>query len=364
MYFNPFNKITNSSEIGLLNYEDLEILATIDEGYSIEYKSSFSQSVKTEKLPKSVSAFSNSSGGWLFIGVNNSGVVVDIDIQGITLEGLYALVKSKVSPTPIFNATILPNPKDKTKGVIAIYVEEGRNSPYISNGSIFVRNGKESSPAERATIDLLLKKSYDYSNLSLHSLNAADNEFAFITTNISSVRVGQGVLPRFHSCISGCSTVGLYLKNDGKHFDENIELTIKVPQLYYFDIKTALISDACAEYENLFEKYTELPTSGEVSSYVSPRLVHGPFIPPLNVGSQYQIDYTNYILDIYFSDLEVFYENGFVYIKILFKGVNPGQKMFLPVKLLLKNGLEELEYSITSRFSMERINGKLLRRGE
>ncbi len=65
--------INASGEMKSLNeltYNDLKTLVDIEEGYIVEYKSTFDSSVK-KKIPQIFSSFANSEGGWLIIGVDN-----------------------------------------------------------------------------------------------------------------------------------------------------------------------------------------------------------------------------------------------------------------------------------------------------
>ena len=66
---------------------------------------------------------------------------------------------------PEFSTRFLTTPKDKTRGVLVVYVYEGRNAPYICNGSIYVRSGSSKEPiksADRGNIEYLYKRSKIY----------------------------------------------------------------------------------------------------------------------------------------------------------------------------------------------------------
>ncbi len=163
----PFEKI---------EYSHLNQLSDFEEGYMIEFKSIYDTAVKN-KLSKSICSFANCSGGWLFIGVENkTKKLLDIQRPNGEIElNIINTIKNfvDVEIPNLLKAKFIENPQKPNYGIIAIRIEEGLRPPYISNGSIYVRNGAQSEPipAERATIDYLYKKSDRTSVLTLKGLN-------------------------------------------------------------------------------------------------------------------------------------------------------------------------------------------------
>lgn len=369
MNYSPFSNVKNIIEISSLQYSDLQVLSSLTESYSIEYKSEFNDRFKAEKLPKTISAFANSNGGWLFIGVDNNGNVQDVDLTGVREEDIYSIIGSRVSPIPIIHVAILYKDSYRNTGVIVVYTEEGKNTPYVSNGTIYVRNGKESKPAERSTIDLLLKKGMEHSNLSLRCFDNKENSFSFYNKFDSSLP-RNSIYHIFMSCFDECGRVALYIENQGNHFDENIDLTIKVPILFKVDLLSELLKLPNLDYEKCFESFKALPSTPEILTYQ--RSGFHPFpVPPIQspsfpYGQQAPNEYHNkcmeYLVDCYNHDMEVFVEGKYLYYKISFNAINAGQKMFLPVVLIFRNGITEIEYYFTSKYSMGIIEGKLIKK--
>ena len=59
----------------------------------------------------------------------------------------------------------LTMPENKKSGVLLVYVYEGRNAPYVCNGSIYVRSGSSKEPikpADRGNIEYLYERSKEY----------------------------------------------------------------------------------------------------------------------------------------------------------------------------------------------------------
>ena len=357
MRYSPFNNVKDITELYKLRYSDLQVLSSLSESYSLEYKSEYNDRFKSEKMPKAISAFANSSGGWLFIGVDNNGSVHDVDLTGVREEDVYSIIGSRVSPIPIIHVVILHKDSNRNAGVIVVYTEEGKNTPYVANGTIYVRNGKESKPAERSTIDLLLKKGMEQSNLSLRCVNSQENTFSFYKKFAYSPPKNDDYY-MFMNCFDGCGRVALYIENQGNHFDENIDLTIKVPILYKVNLLEELLKSPNPNYEEYFQSFTNLQSTPEILMYQRFKISPFPFRPTQPSSLQYVM---KYLVDCYNHDMEVFIEGAYLYYKISFNAINAGQKMYLPVVLIFRNGITEIEYYFTSKYSMGIIKGKLIK---
>lgn len=352
MFYSPFNHIKNIFQITELEFDDLKILSSIDEGYSIEYKGQYNEKVKTEGMPKTICAFANSNGGWLFIGVNDNGSISPFDLNNITKESIYSSIASRVSPMPIFDIVFLKK-NNSNNGVIAIYVTEGKNTPYMANGNVYVRNGKESKSSDRATLDILIKKSMNYSDLSVKCLNGENNLVAYEKNlKYSPIKTNEDLF--FENCFIGNTRIALYLENNGKHYDESIDLTLKIKKDYFIDIKENLFRCANLDLEEYFNAFVGLHSIPNISIYQSPK-IFSPLIPPNELLSKehYRIEYVNYVYDSQYQDYEVFKDKEYVYYKIKFGVINPGQKIFLPSALIFRENIDEIEYNITSKYSTE-----------
>ena len=54
----------NARKLSDIEFGDIEQLASIDEGYAVEYKGVWDRAVK-DKMPKVISSFANAAGGWI-----------------------------------------------------------------------------------------------------------------------------------------------------------------------------------------------------------------------------------------------------------------------------------------------------------
>lgn len=167
--YSPFLS-ENNEFLGIndVTYANLEQLKTLDEGYQLEFKSDYNESVK-KKLPSIITSFANSSGGWIIIGIDDKTKdIIPVKRERNDFGQLISqLLKGHVTPIPQYDVRFLASPDDSKKGVLLICVAEGNFAPYISNGTIFIRNGSSKEPvqrADRATIELLFGKGNQYKN--------------------------------------------------------------------------------------------------------------------------------------------------------------------------------------------------------
>jgi hypothetical protein len=164
--YNPFNK--NISEI---EYEDLKKLTenNVSEGWFIEYKGSFPK--KNKKIAISIASFANSEGGWYIIGIEESeNESKPSEIIGFDLENnkkpadkITNIIKDNIDPIPYFETKIVEIPENKF--VLVVQVFEGYDTPYISDGSVYMRIGETSKPlaiGDRYQFDKLIDKNQSF----------------------------------------------------------------------------------------------------------------------------------------------------------------------------------------------------------
>jgi len=167
MYYSPF--VDGNGDFVLLNeltYAHLSQLLEIEEGYKVEFKSRWNDDVKKKHLAKTISSFANTTGGWLFIGVNNDGSITPIDNQRTDFgQQVSEIIKSTISPYPAFETKFIHCPNDDSRVVLVIYIREGREPPYICNGTVYIRVGSSKEPiisSHRSEIDNLISKRDNY----------------------------------------------------------------------------------------------------------------------------------------------------------------------------------------------------------
>ena len=170
MRYTPFAKDIND-----VDPSELESLREVHEGWYVEYKS---QLVNPKSLAKSLASFANQFGGWLFLGIGENkqtgtaGTFPGISNEELpqALESLRNAAKDIIRPVVEYRERTFPGPiesigLDSNRSLLAIYIPEGPNTPYVTNdGRIYIRIGDSSSPdhaKDRATFDLLFRRGED-----------------------------------------------------------------------------------------------------------------------------------------------------------------------------------------------------------
>lgn len=128
------------------------LLSGGEENFFFEFKA---DQETNPKFVKEISAFANTYGGYLFLGIND-----DKTIGGClewTEQRIHATIHDSISPTPIFDVKKF---EIDGKVIYIIKIEEGKNPPYVTNkGQIFERLASGSFPIkESAKLNLLYQK--------------------------------------------------------------------------------------------------------------------------------------------------------------------------------------------------------------
>ena len=131
-----------------LRLKDIEkYLDTIDddETFFIEFKE---ENIRNTQLTKEISAFANSFGGYILLGVNDSKKIVGCSNKWTELK-INTIICNGISPTPHFD--IKKFDLKNSKKLYIIKVEEGTNPPYITNdGYIYHRVSSSSDRVKDA----------------------------------------------------------------------------------------------------------------------------------------------------------------------------------------------------------------------
>jgi hypothetical protein len=165
--YSPFGK-----DLSDVCAADLAMLRGVPEGWYIEYKRVFPG---VQSAAKSISAFANSYGGWLFYGIEEgtegrlagSFPGIPCDELGRVEQHIRQAVSAYVSPPTYFEVRTFKGPDQSTglsaeRAVVVVRVPRGHNAPYLhGSGRIYRRVADESDPThetDRHFLDLLWKR--------------------------------------------------------------------------------------------------------------------------------------------------------------------------------------------------------------
>lgn len=150
--------LINNREFSKLKYSDVEEFLNntdLDESFFVEFKN---DDVSTKGLAKEICAFSNTFGGYIFLGVEDNKTITGC--AKWTEEKINNVLRDHISPNPSFDIKRLSKNEKK---IYIIRIDEGVNPPYITNnGVIYERISSSSNPvSDSATINRILEKRKD-----------------------------------------------------------------------------------------------------------------------------------------------------------------------------------------------------------
>ena len=128
----------------MLNTETIQSLIDSGEGYNVEFKVRVPSKVR--ELTEEICAFANADGGYLLIGVDDNGQVVDTNLENDKRSAIQGSI-SEISPAlhcELYSVNLV------NKTVWVIDVPSGKDKPYIFSGSIYVREGANSQKLHTA----------------------------------------------------------------------------------------------------------------------------------------------------------------------------------------------------------------------
>lgn len=167
--YNPFAK-----EFDDIQLEDMGILTSVAEGWYVEYKQ---EVPNPASIAKTITAFTNTYGGWAFYGVAEKSKddpvagafpgIANEDADGM-LQRIRQSVANHAQPTPYFRVKALHGPAASLglpadRCIIMCQIPWGPEAPYIhKDGRIYRRVGDGSEPRpenDRYVLDQLWKRS-------------------------------------------------------------------------------------------------------------------------------------------------------------------------------------------------------------
>ena len=132
---------------------DIKKLIERGETQSVEFKESLRLN---DEIGETVSAFSNSDGGTVIVGVSDKGGVSGVDIGKNTLEELANYIKRNTDPRIFPSVKIL---EVGGKNVIMIEVKEGAEKPVFFKNHAYKRVGKTNQRISSSEMRKLAKES-------------------------------------------------------------------------------------------------------------------------------------------------------------------------------------------------------------
>jgi ATP-dependent DNA helicase RecG len=127
------------------------------EGETLEFKRSLSD---FDEVLATVSAFSNTKGGTILIGIDDSGEIIGVDLGKRTLEEIASRIAQNTDPRVYPEITVK---KMGGKNIIEIRVSERSDKPVFAKGVAYKRVGRSNIKMDRDEILNLLRGTYEFS---------------------------------------------------------------------------------------------------------------------------------------------------------------------------------------------------------
>lgn len=168
-----------------IEYKDIEAWlnnnskADGQENFFFEFKQ---DDMENKKFIKEVSAFANTYGGYIFIGVDD-----DCNITGCVNwkeEKIHKIIYDSITPLPIFDVKTFNN--DKSGQIIIVKIEPGPMPPYITNkGKIYERVSSGSIPInDSAKLAQLYKRNNDEIKVLHNAIELPAVEYDSVPRNV------------------------------------------------------------------------------------------------------------------------------------------------------------------------------------
>lgn len=160
------------------------------ESEKLELKSTLSE---REEILETVSAFSNTKGGRIFIGINPDGKVIGVDIGVNTVENLANLIKNSTDPKVFPTIEI---EQHKSKKIIILTIPEYPSKPVFVKERVYIRVGKTNQRASAEKIRQLIKQSQPclWDKQINSSVNLKDINTAKVKTFLHSAEIERNVI--------------------------------------------------------------------------------------------------------------------------------------------------------------------------
>jgi ATP-dependent DNA helicase RecG len=124
--------------------EELDLILQKGEGYKIEFKENVNSDLSKEMI-----AFANSSGGRIFIGVNDDSQIIGIKKSNDLSSKIQDIAQNCDPSIPIHIIDF--------ENIIILEIPEGLNKPYRNSKGFFIRNGANSQKMTTAEITSFLQ---------------------------------------------------------------------------------------------------------------------------------------------------------------------------------------------------------------
>ena len=309
--------------------------------------------------------------------------------SNINLKGI---LNRKISDT--FEIKKYENPIDlkKAKETIEKLFNELNSIELIKSSKSTIKMGLEVS-IQQQDIDIIQKYAkenhislqkdfFDIGNLTYFSIpysatqyygtETEKKKYKLIDKLSETISIFEGFMD-FYGKISKIFYTELAIKNTGKQFDEDIEVTLKIKAKSLYNLDDFPIpSESIIEIINdndIIKKYLSIDKNYGINDYTSigfrpiPVMPSGVNIPTIGYSKPSYDSYVEYFKENLKSivDYEFIIEGEYCFIRYEQKNIKPNEDISLPARILFSNELDEIEYEIRTKFNPNIQKGRILK---
>ena len=140
------------------------------ESEKLEFKKSLAE---REEILRTITAFSNTSGGTIIIGIDERKNIIGIKPEKGEIEGLENSINQLIEPKVYPDFQLIPY---DNKLILRIDVHEGLNKPYFYKGACYVRKGNVTRRLDRDGVVELVSHKVTFDSLIFEGTFKADEE--------------------------------------------------------------------------------------------------------------------------------------------------------------------------------------------
>lgn len=207
--YSPFDKALEE-----IQPSNLARVTSISEGWYVEYKSRL---LPVRTIAKSLAAFANQYGGWLFLGVEDDSLTltarafpgIEVSQIPLALESLRNASKDVLNPEVFYDTRELVGPIAEVGlaagyAVIVIHIPQGPEPPYVHNDGRVYRRVADASDPKPETDRAVLDRLWDRGQSSRRRLEK-------FVTQLPVTSEGEESAPFLHLTLMRTRTVGAFL---------------------------------------------------------------------------------------------------------------------------------------------------------
>lgn len=242
----------------------------------------------------------------------------------------------------------------------------------ISNIKLYANHNEIKLPKDFFDVgNLKYSQLLPYGSANIYGTESEEQKYNLLCELSKLTAIYEG-LKSFNDNIGNLYYSELAISNDGKKFDENIEVTLIVDKDVFLDYRNfpipteAIIEDLLDK--DILDKYLINEKVNGINTYEGENMYSLPIRPtgvqlPSLLGysnpsyesyMEYYYDYINAI-----ATYEILSDNQYYYIKYEQKKIKPNEKIFLPSRLFFKEKPNCINYEIKSKYNANIQKGEI-----